>query len=371
MPPGSTRPCCRSSRPRPWSSRRRGSRTSPPASSRSPRLGSPRPGRGGPKATAPRPITWPVRRAPASSRRAALDTARRLEALPETSAATRRGELSVEQTSAIVGAACVDPAAERKLLEAATRSPLAELHEQCARTKATALTDPEVRRARIHQRRSLRSYTDAEGEWHLHCQNNPEVGARIMAALDPFHEAIFRQARSEGRREAPAAYAADALAEMARCSHDGIADREPATAGAEVAADPGDDSGTDATPEAAGPAVAAAKLGPPPAPPRRSRSSGPPKIIVRVDLGALLRGWPTEGEVCEIAGFGPVAVSAVRDMIDADDPFLAALATRGQKVLGVAQRLAADRPAVALPELRQRGVQRSGQARLRAPPRLG
>ena len=57
---------------------------------------------------------------------------------------------------------------------------------------------------------------------------------------------------------------------------------------------------------------------------------------MRVDLGALLRGRPVQGEVCEIAGFGPVAVSAVRDMIDSDDPFLAAVATRGAKVVGVA-----------------------------------
>ena len=72
------------------------------------------------------------------------------------------------------------------------------------------------------------------------------------------------------------------------------------------------------------------------APPKSPRRPGPPKIIVRVDLEALLRGFPTEGEVCEIAGFGPVAVSAVRDMIDTDDPFLTAVATRGQEVVGVA-----------------------------------
>ena len=57
---------------------------------------------------------------------------------------------------------------------------------------------------------------------------------------------------------------------------------------------------------------------------------------MRVDLEALLRGRATDGEVCEIAGFGPVAVSAVRDMIDSDDPFLAAVATRGERLVGVA-----------------------------------
>jgi hypothetical protein len=247
-----------------------------------------------------------------------IETARRLDSLPETSAAARRGELSAEQTSAIADAAGADPAAERALLEAARCSPLAELREQCARAKATSSVDPEARRARIHQRRSLRSFTDAEGEWHLHCRNNPEVGARIMAALDPYQEEIFRQARSEGRRESPDAYAADALAEMARCSGE--------TGPLLVAT----------TDLMAQDAPAAATSGPGPGRRKPARSSGRPKIIARVDLGALLRGWPVEGEVCEIAGFGPVAVSALLDMIDSDDPFLAAVVTRGQQVLGVA-----------------------------------
>ena len=59
-------------------------------------------------------------------------------------------------------------------------------------------------------------------------------------------------------------------------------------------------------------------------------------MIVRIDLGTWLRGYPIEGEVCEIAGFGPVAVSAVRDILDTDDPFLTAVVTRGQEVVGVA-----------------------------------
>ena len=37
-----------------------------------------------------------------------------------------------------------------------------------------------------------------------------------------------------------------------------------------------------------------------------------------------------------MAGFGPVAASAVRDLVDTGDPFLAAVVTRGQKVVGVA-----------------------------------
>ncbi len=270
---------------------------------------------------------------------AAIETARRLDALPETSAAARRGELSSEQASAIVDAAGADAGAESRLLEAARRSPLAELREQCARTKAAARIDVEARRQRIHQRRSLRSYTDAEGEWHLHSRNNPEVGARIMAALDPIREDFFRRARAERRQEPPEAYAADALAEMARRScRDGASSGVQAGAGecevggAPTVLAPASD-GPGAVAEPAGNGESAEAPASSPAPQRRV---GPPKIIVRVDLEALLRGFPTEGEVCEIAGFGPVAVSAVRDMIDTDDPFLTAVATRGQELVGVA-----------------------------------
>ncbi len=68
--------------------------------------------------------------------------------------------------------------------------------------------------------------------------------------------------------------------------------------------------------------------------PVRPRSRA--KIIVRVDLAALLRGRPLDGEVCELAGYGPVAVSAIRDLIDTADPFLAAVVSMGERVVGVA-----------------------------------
>ena len=274
--------------------------------------------------------------------------------MPETSAAARRGELSPEATSAIAAAAGVDPRAEHALLETARRVPLAELREQCARTAAAAQADPEARRARIHQRRSLRAYTDIDGEWHLHCRNNPEVGATIMAALEPFREAIFRQARAKARREPPEAYVADALTEMARSSAGVDVEVRAGDTGGTWAGEPANEAGeptgedeaagdpvdTGAT-EAGGAAASTGTAGPAqpprrPAPSKASRRAGPPKIIVRVDLEALLRGRATDGEVCEIAGFGPVAVSAVRDMIDSQDPFLAAVATRGERLVGVA-----------------------------------
>ena len=217
-----------------------------------------------------------------------IETARRLEGLPVAAAAARSGELSAQQAAEVAAAAALDPAAEARLVETARTGSLAELRDECARTRAAARPDAEARRRAIHDGRFLRSWTDAEGAWNLKVRDNPEVGAEVMAAVDAIRDRLFRQARVEGRQEPSEAYAADALAELARSGG----------------------SGHSARPRA--------------------------KVIVRVDLPALLRGQAAEGEVCELAGFGPVAVSAVRDMVDSGDPFLAAVVTRGEAVVGVA-----------------------------------
>jgi hypothetical protein len=60
------------------------------------------------------------------------------------------------------------------------------------------------------------------------------------------------------------------------------------------------------------------------------------EILVRSDLGALLRGFPIDGEVVEIVGYGPVAVSAVREMIATGNAFLSAIICDGVQVTGVA-----------------------------------
>ena len=226
-----------------------------------------------------------------------LATARRLEKLPAAAAAARAGELSASQAAAVAEAATVDPSAEGRLVAKAKSCSLGELREECARTKAAARPDAETRRRAIHAERFLRSYLDAEGAWNLRVRDNPEVGAEIMAAIEAVRDRLFRQARAEGRQEPSEAYAADALAELARAGGAG---------------------GAGAGAGGARPAGARAK------------------IIVRVDLDALLRGYLARGEVCELAGFGPVAVSAVRDLLDSGDPFLAAVVTKGQEVAGVA-----------------------------------
>jgi hypothetical protein len=210
--------------------------------------------------------------------------------LPATSEAARRGELSARQTAAIADAACVDPDAESQLLGQARSVSLQELRAQCARAKSRVV-DLEERRRRIHAARHVRSWVDAEGAGHMHYRDNPERVAAVMARLNAERDRRHDAAVRAGCPEALEAHAADALHDIVRSAND---------------------AGT----------------------PGRPRPNV--KVLVRVDFPTLLRGYPIGDEVCEIAGYGPVAVSAVRELIESGSAFLAGIVTKGEDVVGVA-----------------------------------
>jgi len=111
-----------------------------------------------------------------------------------------------------------------------------------------------------------------------------------MAAIGPRAGHALAQARREGRRERPEAYAFDGLVALAGSG-------------------------------GAGPAGTRA--------PRA-------EVLFRVDHDAMLRGYPVDGEVCEVAGFGPVSTQAVLDLLDCGDPILKAVVTKGEDVVNVA-----------------------------------
>ncbi len=216
-----------------------------------------------------------------------LSTGRRLKHLPATEAAVRKGKLSERQAKAVADAATADPGAERRLLDTAERGSLGELQNEARRTKAAADHDPEATRKRIHAQRSCRHWVDGDGVGHLHASGTPDSIARMAARIAHRASAIFDAARRADKRESVEAYAFDALAEL--LAQDGAGARLPA--------------------------------------------GGDAKILVRVDYPALLRGRAIEGETCEIAGIGPVAVSVVREWMN--DAFIAALLTKGEDILKV------------------------------------
>lgn len=243
-----------------------------------------------------------------------LETGRRLTEQPQVAGAALSGKLSPQQTSLVASGTEADPASADRLIDAAGQSSLGELRQEVARTKA-AHEDLEERRRRIHARRRLRDWTDPEGEWHLGGTGNPVEGAEIMAALEPIRDALFNDARREGRREHPDAYAFDALVELCKQHTAGATPFSPVAAGATAGA----------TPSSPAPAESSR---------RREPRGAKAKLIFRIDYDTWLRGAPVDGETCELVGYGPISVSVIDDLLAAGDPFVTAVLTKGKALIG-------------------------------------
>ncbi len=141
------------------------------------------------------------------------------------------------------------------------------LRDEASRVIAAA-TDEASRHKRIHKNRSLKTWTDQDGAFNLKALMTVANGALVMAALKPFQDEIFKASRKSGAHERPEAYAADAL--MALC----------------------DKSTTKQSSESGG------------------KTTLPNVVMnIRVDIDALKRGRTENGEVCEIAGVGPIPVA--------------------------------------------------------------
>jgi hypothetical protein len=107
--------------------------------------------------------------------------------------------------------------------------------------------------------------------------------AVFWSRLQPLIDGEFKRAREEGRRESVEAYAFDAL-------------------------------------------LAMSKMG--------GTTKPNVKTLVRVDLSAARRGSTAPGELCEIAGFGPIPVSEALKLMN--ESFLTLLVTKGKDVCTVA-----------------------------------
>jgi ribosomal protein S13 len=281
------------------------------------------------------------------SARNLLATARKVVTQPAVSAAARSGRLSREQLAVIADAVAADPGAADLLLDEAASGTATSLRDLAQRVKA-AVRDPEAHRRAVHARRGLRTWVDADGVWHLSGNGNAEDGAQVMAAIEPFRERRFVAARGAGRREPAEAYAFDGLVDLAR----EVAARQGAPgdeAGAPPPADAASHERTTSSTAQGGTGLALEDPGqrthgaggePSPAEPRPpgrpARTGAAVKLLVRIDYDTWLRGVPADGETCELVGYGPIAVSAVRDLVATGDPFVAAILSRGERLVGVA-----------------------------------
>ena len=215
-----------------------------------------------------------------------------LQHLPVTQAALRSGTLSGTQAVEVARGAIVAPNTETQLLNLATYATVRDLRDATSRVVAAA-TDEAERHRQVHKSRSLKWWVGEDGACNLKGRMTVANGALVKAALAPFEDSIFKQARKSGNHERPEAYAADAL--MALC---------------ERAIDKASGGG-------------------------RTKTTRPNAVInIRVDIDALKRGRTEHGEICEIAGVGPIAVATATEYLG--EAFLKLLVIDGVDIKTVA-----------------------------------
>lgn len=311
-----------------------------------------------------------------------LDVAHRLDKLPATAEAFRDGKLSSAQARAVADAGIADPASEQVLLDAAARRDLKRLKETAERVKAAARTDEMGHHDAIRRTRYLRRMQHPDGVGGITIRATNDDLASIFSALGSRTDAIFHEARRQGRREPHEAYALDALVDLCReqlgtdttttttttrrprTGQDRSA--EPATPVDDDCSDPisaadralidraeraaarDPDQGTRtqddrAVIDRARRAADRDRIDHDAADPddgvetvvttRTTRSGPKHTITVRADHAALARGHTVPGEICEIPGFGPIPVAVARAMTA--DASLTALVTDGTDVHAV------------------------------------
>ena len=142
-----------------------------------------------------------------------MKTSKRVRKLPKTAAAMRKGELSSAKAEAIADAAKVAPESEDELLDGAEKKPLGAVARgvpegEGGRRRQGAPADPEepLRAGLQGRRRRVESVRARHGR----CS-----ARRSRPIWRPLIDAQFKLAKAEGREEPLAAYAFDALMELA------------------------------------------------------------------------------------------------------------------------------------------------------------
>jgi Domain of unknown function (DUF222) len=224
--------------------------------------------------------------------RRAIETARKLDGLPATGAAVRKGSLSSRQTQMIADAATINPEAELDLIATAPMG-LAALKDACISAR-TVVEDREARAKRQHASRCLRMWRGDDGMIEGRFRLPPEIGGGFKTAIDAATQKIFRARHTEGSREAHDRYAADAL----------------------VAAVLGDVESV----ESAGH--------------QRSATGVGAYLHVVIDHEVLVLGRVCDGQTCEIPGVGPVSVEWARSLLGR--AFVTAVVKKGKDITTVA-----------------------------------
>ncbi|MGI9602006.1 MAG: HNH endonuclease signature motif containing protein [Acidimicrobiales bacterium] len=245
------------------------------------------------------PATWLARQTGTSKAQAgrALDTQKRLDALPVVREAIEQGQLSADQADAISRAAESNPSEQARLVDLAGREPLTELRRECDRVIATSDSDFDARQARIHRDRSIRTVRRADGSKALTAVGTNADISVLEQRLRRATRHVQKQHRAAGDRDSGIeAVLFDALLWL--------------TAPQSVEASPTAPCGCREKPRIVHRSIR--------------------ELLIHLSWSAALRGRVLPGELCEIDGDGPIPLVDALDL--ADDPFIKAVLRDGTDI---------------------------------------
>ena len=291
-----------------------------------------------------------------------VETAQQVARSPVVEDAMRAGLLSAPKLAEVGKGVAAAPDKADQLVATALRNGFAGLRDEVKRVIAAANPEELDRQhAKAHTERNVRCWTEGQ-VGHIKIEGPLDSYGEMKTAIENQARRVFRDAQREGRREPHATHCYDALVRL--LTHATPADHQPADppgADARCGDDPADPPRADARPadephadadaQPADPPHAKARpAGRPADPPGAESAAGrsnpataprrrrPPRpnvhMHMNVDVEALRRGFVADGEVCEIAGVGPVPVSVARRYLG--DAFLTVVIRKGKDIQTIA-----------------------------------
>jgi hypothetical protein len=210
---------------------------------------------------------------------------------PVVGTAVRAGRLSAAQAELVTTAVSADASAAGRLVDLASHAGVKGLRIECDRVVAAAASRAQERATAelVHSERRLR-HSVRGGQGTITMTGPINRTAAVVAALEPFEQAIFTDNRKRDTPQHAEATAFDAMVELA------------------------------ASAQARGP--------------HASREGRPLATLhLHVSDDAFRRGHTQPGELCEITGAGPIPVSTARRL--SSDAIVKALVVRGTDVTRV------------------------------------
>lgn len=263
------------------------------------------------------PASWMAHHAGTTTRQArqAMETAKGLEAVPDTKDALLAGEVSLSQAQEIAQSEKETPGGEADLLDEAKKGDLSSLRE-ATRERTFSQTPASALHRNQHRARFLRHWQDRLGMVRFEGALPPESGVPLMNRLEQRANRRRHRQREKGSPERFEAYLADALASSV------LAPPGPAVSSASAGANAGP------TGEVADQDSSCQD------PPHHDGEDPEPRprteLVIVCDLFAWRRGHTHPGEVCHVVGGGPIPVDLAKDL--GRDAFLKAVLHDGVNV---------------------------------------